>query len=79
MCICVLARSHPRLAQNADIPTLGVLFPFAVQLYASYENKIKYSSILVHVTRFKSGFAVFIGIVFSSYPSNNPDIYILTL
>jgi len=34
ICMCidipVLARSHPHLAQNADIPTLRVLFPFRV-------------------------------------------------
>jgi hypothetical protein len=30
MCIDILARSHPHLAQNAGIPTLRVLFTFRV-------------------------------------------------
>jgi hypothetical protein len=38
---------------------------------------MKYSVILVHVTRFKSGFAVFVGIVFPPYLSNNPEIYLI--
>jgi len=50
MCIGVHARSHPHLAQNAVIPTLRVLSSrFALQLYANYENKTRYSVILVHL------------------------------
>jgi len=56
MCIGVHARLHPHLVQNADIRTLRVLSsPFALQLYAGYENEMRYSVILVHVKDLNPG------------------------